>query len=172
MLIISKHSIGLPITSNVHVFSAIQYITGVMTVTPQLVMPLVGDLAPPHKRAAALSIVTSGLMLGILLARLLSGVVTQYTSWRTIYWLSVGLQYLIFAHLWLSMPNYPPTTNPGSLTYLKPLRSIPPIFPRHPVLVQACPITSFVSSTSTTFCTALPFLLAGDPYPYPYPYPP
>ncbi|KAG8626773.1 hypothetical protein KVT40_005718 [Elsinoe batatas] len=39
-----------------------------LTVTPQLMFPLVGDLAPPTCRAAAISIVTSGLMLGQLLA--------------------------------------------------------------------------------------------------------
>ncbi|EME41693.1 hypothetical protein DOTSEDRAFT_81928 [Dothistroma septosporum NZE10] len=157
--------IGLPVTSNVHVFSGIQYITGVMTVTPQLMMPLVGDLAPPNKRAAALSIVTSGLMLGILLARLLSGVVTQYTSWRVIYWMSVGLQYLIFGLLWLFMPDYP-STNPGGLNYFKMLWSIVPMFFRHPVLVQACLVAFFVSSTFTNFWTTLTFLLAGPPYNY------
>ena len=81
------------------------------TVTPQLsesldisacipahrdqVLPLVGELAPPHRRATALSIVVSALLLGILIARILSGVVTYYTSWRNIYWLACGLQYLV-----------------------------------------------------------------------------
>ncbi len=59
-------------------------------------LPLVGDLAPPHRRATALSIVVSGNIMGILIARILSGVVTNYTSWRNIYWLALGLQYTIF----------------------------------------------------------------------------
>ncbi|KAK4493985.1 hypothetical protein PRZ48_015171 [Zasmidium cellare] len=157
--------IGLAVTNSVSVFSAIQYITAVTTVTPQLMMPLVGDLAPPKKRAAALSIVTSGLMLGILLARLLSGVVTQYTSWRTIYWMSVGLQYLIFILLWLFMPDYP-SVNPGGLNYFKMLWSIVVMMTKHPVLVQACLVSFFVSSTFTSFWTTLTFLLAGEPYNY------
>lgn len=152
-------------TNSVSVFSAIQFITAVTTVTPQLMMPLVGDLAPPKKRAAALSIVTSGLMLGILLARLLSGVVTQYTSWRTIYWMSVGLQYLIFILLWLFMPDYP-SVNPGGLNYFKMLWSIVVMMTKHPVLVQACLVSFFVSSTFTNFWTTLTFLLAGEPYNY------
>lgn len=146
-------------------FQVIQFITAVTTVTPQLMMPLVGDLAPPKKRAAALSIVTSGLMLGILLARLLSGVVTQYTSWRTIYWLSVGLQYLIFVLLWLFMPDYP-STNPGGLNYFRMLWSIVQMLTKYAVLVQACLISYFVSSTFTNFWTILTFLLAGPPYHY------
>lgn len=57
------------------------------TVTPQLMLPLVGDLAPPHRRASSLSIVVSGLALGMLIARLLSGILANFTSWRNIYWL-------------------------------------------------------------------------------------
>ncbi|RYP11244.1 hypothetical protein DL764_000200 [Monosporascus ibericus] len=37
------------------------------------------------------SIVMSGLVFGILVARLLSGIVTEYTSWRNIYWVSFDL---------------------------------------------------------------------------------
>ncbi|KAF7187865.1 putative transporter YgaY [Pseudocercospora fuligena] len=160
--------IGLAATSSIQVFSAIQFITAVTTVTPQLMMPLVGDLAPPNRRAFALSIVTTGLMLGILVARLLSGIVTQYTTWRTIYWMSVGLQYLIFILLWFFMPDYP-STNPGRLgpkTYVKILWSIIVMLTKHPVLVQACVISFFVSATFTNFWTVLTFLLAGPPYNY------
>lgn len=128
-------------------------------------LPLVGDLAPPHKRAAALSIVVSGLMLGILVARLLSGVVTQYTPWRTVYWLALALQYAIFVLLWLFMPDYP-STNPAGINYLKMLWSIPVMLTKHPVLVQACFISFFTSATFTSFWTTLTGLLSGPPYNY------
>jgi len=48
-------------------------------------LPLVAELSPPEKRAYNISIVSGGPTLGILLARILSGVVTNYTSWRNIY---------------------------------------------------------------------------------------
>jgi predicted MFS family arabinose efflux permease len=157
-------SIGLAVTSKVVVFEVIQYLTAVSTVTPQLMLPLVGDLAPPKKRAAALSIVVSGLMLGILLARLLSGIMTQYVSWRYVYWLSVALQYIIFLGLFFFMPDYP-ATNKGQ-NYFKILWSILAMLTKHPVLVQACLIGFFTSSTFTNFWTVLTFLLAGAPYYY------
>ncbi|GIZ45890.1 hypothetical protein CKM354_000903800 [Cercospora kikuchii] len=156
--------IGLAATDSIQVFSAIQFITAITTVTPQLMTPLVGDLAPPNRRAFALSIVTTGLMFGILLARLLAGIVTQYTSWRTIYWLSVGLQYLIWALLWKFMPDYPRTNE--NLNYFKVLWSIVGMYFKHPVLVQACLVGFFTSSTFTNFWTTLTFLLAGEPYNY------
>lgn len=74
--------IGLCVTRSFAAFTAISLITAVTTVTPQIMLPLVGDLAPPEKRASSLSIVVSGFMLGILLARVLSGTVANFTSWR------------------------------------------------------------------------------------------
>lgn len=127
-------------------------------------LPLVGDLAPPHRRAAALSVVVSGLMLGILVARVLSGTMTNFVTWRSVYWMSLGLQYLIFIMLWLFMPDYP-ATNPG-LNYFQLLWTIVKMLGRHPVLVQACVAAMFTSMTFTSFWTTLTFLLAGSPYHY------
>lgn len=129
------------------------------------VLPLVGDLAPPYRRAGALSITSSGFLLGLLFARLLSGVVTEYTSWRNIYWLALGLQYLIFLLLWLFMPDYP-STNPDGINYFRILYSIGQIFVTHPLLVQACLVGFCTSSTFTSFWTTLTFLLSAPPYEY------
>lgn len=155
-------SIGLCVTPSLAVFSTIQFITGITTVTPQLMLPLVGDLAPPNKRAASLSIVVSGFVVGILVARLLSGILTNYTSWRNVYWMSVGLQYSIFGSLWLFMPDYPATNK--HLNYFKMLWSMFGMLAKHPVLVQACLISYFTSAPFTNFWTVLTFLLADDPY--------
>ena len=157
--------IGLCLTKSFQVFSAISFLTAITTVTPQLMLPLVGDLARPNRRAAALSVVAAGLMLGLLMARLLSGVLTNFTSWRTIYWLSLGLQYFIFFLLWLFMPDYP-STNPGGLNYFKMLWSILVLVRKNPVLVQACLITLMTSATFTCFWTTLTFLLSSPPYNY------
>lgn len=159
-----RFSIGLCVTQSFVAFEAIQFLVGLTTVTPQLMLPLVGDLAPPDKRAAALSIVVAGFMLGILLARLLSGIVTNFTSWRNVYWLSVGLQYVIFGMLWAFMPDYPATNK--NLNYFKMLWSILVILTKHPVLVQACLIAFFTSATFTSFWTDLTFLLSSPPYNY------
>jgi len=156
--------LGLCITSDLTVFTAISFIVSITTVTPQLMLPLVGDLAPPNRRAAALSIVVSGLTLGILVARVLSGTMTNFVPWRSVYWMALGLQYLIFILLWLFMPDYPATNK--SLNYFRLLWSIVQMLGRHAVLVQACIAALFTSSTFTSFWTTLTFLLAGKPYFY------
>jgi predicted MFS family arabinose efflux permease len=165
LLTLRCYRIGLCITENLAVFSGLTFITAVTTVTPQIMLPLVGDLAPLHRRAAALSVVVAGLTLGILVARVLSGVIANYTSWRTTYWLSCGLQYLIFGLLWLFMPDYP-STNPDSFNYVKFMWSIVKFVLTEPLLMQACIISFLVSATFTNFWTTLTFLLAGEPYNY------
>jgi predicted MFS family arabinose efflux permease len=74
-------------------------------------LPLIGDIAPPTHRATAISLVSSGLLLGLLIARVLAGIVSEYTSWRNIYWLALGLQISITIALWGFMPDYPATLN-------------------------------------------------------------
>ncbi|KAF2852421.1 MFS general substrate transporter [Plenodomus tracheiphilus IPT5] len=156
--------LGLCLTSDLGTFTAISFIVAVTTVTPQLMLPLVGDLAPPNRRAAALSVVVSGLMLGVLVARVLSGTMANFVTWRAVYWMALGLQYLIFILLWLFMPDYP-ATNPG-MNYFRILWDIVKMLFKHPVLVQACLAGMFCSAPFTSFWTTLTFLLAGDPYHY------
>ena len=158
--------IGLCITHSFPVFLVLTFITSITTVTPQLMLPLVGDLAPLHRRATALSIVVSGMLFGMLIARVLAGILTQYTSWRTVYWLAFGLQYIILVLLWLFMPDYP-SANPSGLNYFKMLWSIVTIFFSTPILVQACLVGFFTSSTFTNYWTTLTFLLAEPPYNFP-----
>ena len=129
------------------------------------VLPLVGELAPAHRKATALSIVTSGLLLGILIARILSGVVTNFTSWRIVYWIAFGLQYMIVILLWFFLPDYP-SMNPGGLNYFKMLWSIITLWFRYPLLVQTCLIGFCASATFASFWTTLTFLLSSSPYNY------
>lgn len=157
--------LGLCVTTNFHAFSALSFICGATTVTPQLMLPLVGDYAPAHRKASSLSIVVSGLMLGMLVARLLSGVVANYTSWRNVYWLSFGLQHALLAALFLWMPDYPVTN--ASLSYPHVLLSMLKLLFTQPLLVQSCLIAFYMSASFTAFWTTLTFLLASPPYNFP-----
>ncbi|CAI7625310.1 unnamed protein product [Penicillium manginii] len=154
--------IGLCITNSFNVFLCLNFLTSVTTVTPQIMLPLVGDLVPPARRATALSIVSSGLVLGLLFARLLSGIISAYSSWRNIYWLALGLQYLIVILIWTFMPDYPSVNT--DVSYSKILVTIATYFISSPVLIQATLMGFFLSATFTSFWTTLTFLLSGTPY--------
>ncbi|PNS15828.1 hypothetical protein CAC42_4280 [Sphaceloma murrayae] len=153
-------------TSNLRVFTGVGFICAFLTVTPQLMFPLVGDLAPPARRAAALSIVTSGLMLGQFLARFTAGIISSYATWRAVFWLGFGFQISSLVLLYLHMPDYP-STNPTGLTYLQNLTSMIRFLYTRPVLAQACATSFFTASTFSNFWTTLTLLLSGPRYNYP-----
>ncbi|KAH7170652.1 major facilitator superfamily domain-containing protein [Dactylonectria macrodidyma] len=157
--------IGLCATDDFTIFRALSFVCGVTTVTPQLMIPLVGDFAPAHRKSSLLSIVVSGLILGMLVARVLSGVVANFTSWRNIYWAACGAQYLLAFTLFGFMPDYP-STNPDGLNYFRALWSIPYMMLTEPVLIQACLIAFCLSCIFTSFWTTLTFLLASSPFEY------
>ncbi|OBZ71091.1 putative uncharacterized transporter YgaY [Grifola frondosa] len=129
-------SIGLAITKNLAAFEAISFLVGVASVVPQILMPLAADLAPPERRASALSIVLAGLLAGVLIARVLAGIVAQL-----------------------------PAKNKG-VTYFGILWSMAKFAVTEPLLVQAVLITIPASACFTNFWVTLTFLLGGPPYFY------
>ena len=101
----------------------------------------------------------------MLLPRVLSGIVTEYTAWRNIYWTALGLQYLIFTLLWLFMLDYP-STNPGETNYCHMLWSIIRLIFKQPVLAYACVMTFFSNAVFASYWTTLTALLSSSPYNY------
>ncbi|KAF9235650.1 major facilitator superfamily domain-containing protein [Melanogaster broomeanus] len=49
-------TIGLGITKNIYVFEAVSFLIAFASVSPQILITLAADLAPPHRRASAISI--------------------------------------------------------------------------------------------------------------------
>ncbi|KAH8912071.1 MFS general substrate transporter [Coniochaeta sp. PMI_546] len=155
----------LCLTTSFVAFQVVSFLCGVTTVTPQLMLPLVGDLAPPARRASSLAIVVSGMAMGMMIARLLSGIVANYTDWRNIYWFGLGTQYLIVILLYFFMPDYP-SKNPEGLHYIKMMYSIFYLLFTEPLLLQAALITYLTSAIFTSYWTTLSFLLSQSPYNY------
>ncbi|KAF7555728.1 hypothetical protein G7Z17_g2018 [Cylindrodendrum hubeiense] len=128
-------------------------------------VPLVGDLAPAKRRATALAVVVSGLLIGVLAARLISGIVANYTNWRNVYWLACGIQFVLGLLLFFFLPDYP-STNPDGLNYFSALYSIPYMMATEPLLAQPCVGIFMLSAVFTSFWTTSTFLLTSSPHDY------
>ncbi|KAI0144385.1 MFS general substrate transporter [Xylariaceae sp. FL1272] len=150
--------LGSTLTTSFSAFLALSFITGILTVTPQLMFPLVVSYAAPSRRATMTSVVMSGVVFGILVARLLSGVITQYTSWRIVYYLALGLQLSLFAALFLCMEDYP-VARPGT-SYPAILMKIVTLPFSKAELLQMSLIAFLVMGMFTSFWTTLTFQLA------------
>ncbi|ORY40626.1 major facilitator superfamily domain-containing protein [Leucosporidium creatinivorum] len=158
-------SLGLALTNDYHTFLGLSYVTGLCTVIPQILNPLTADLAPPHRRAAAVSIVVSGLVTGMMFGRLMAGILTRFTgSTSHVFFLASGVQYSVLLGMWWLLPDYPKKET--SMHYGQLLWSMAKLMVTQPVLLQAFFIGICSCSIFVSWWTTLTFLLAGDPFNY------
>lgn len=155
-------SVGLALSQSFVTFCTLAVLLGVFNVTPQILIPLAVDLAAPQHHARVVSILQSGLILGILLTRVLSGVIGYFTTWRTVYYIAVGVQVVVLCGTYILIPDHPPK-NPH-LTYAEILRSMITYSVTEPRLVQAASINFASIACWTNFWVTLTFLLGDKPY--------
>lgn len=159
-------TVGLATATDLAAFEALSFFVGVSTVTPQVLLPLIGDLAPPERRAGALSICMSGLLLGILLARVIAGAVEYGSYYNVIYYFSIGVQAVILVLLYCFLPDFPSKRGAHGLGYMGILRSTASMLLRFPTLVQSCMISGLMSAGFLSFWVTSTFLLGGPRYRY------
>ena len=83
-------------------------ILGVPTVKGQtLFFGMAADLVADGQRGKAVGIAFSGVLCGILLARVVSGAVGQWLGWREAFWLADALAVLLGALLAWRLPDLP-----------------------------------------------------------------
>lgn len=85
-------------------------ITGLMAVMVQVMVAHAASLADPGQQGQAVGTVTSGIVLGILLARLVSGGLADLAGWRSVYLITAGLLILLALVLWRSLPVEQPVS--------------------------------------------------------------
>lgn len=155
-------SVALALARDLVTFGILAVLIGIFNVTPQILLPMAADLALPQHRASVVSILQSGIMLGILLARVLSGVIGYFTSWHTVYYMAIGVQAVILCGAYLLIPDHPPKNS--HLTYVEILHSMVTYSVTEPRLVQAGLINIASVACWTNFWVTLTFLLGAEPY--------
>ncbi|WP_422777033.1 MFS transporter [Pseudomonas mediterranea] len=97
-------------------------LVGLMAVVVQALVAYAATLASPEQRGEAIGTVTSGVVLGILLARFVSGAVADLVGWRGVYFGSAVLMVGMAWRLYRTMPAS--TTPPTRGNYWQLLRSV------------------------------------------------
>lgn len=94
---------------------------GLLAVVTQTLVAFAATLAAPSERGRVIGLVTSGIVIGILLARTVAGVLADLAGWRSVYLVSASLTLLMVAALFRRLPNVERTG--ASLSYRALLRS-------------------------------------------------
>lgn len=101
-------------------------VMGLLAVVVQVLVAYAAVLATPSQRGHAVGTVTSGIVLGILLARFTSGLIADIAGWRAVYFVSSGLMLTIAAVLWKVVPVTAPPRHQDS--YLALMSSLFKLF--------------------------------------------
>ena len=69
---------------------------GITSIVPQLILPLAASLSSVEQRGKVIGTIMSGLLVGILLSRTLSGFIGQVLGWRSMFYIAAGICMFIF----------------------------------------------------------------------------
>nr|WP_225211880.1 MFS transporter [Stenotrophomonas pennii] len=126
-------------------------LVGLMATVAQDVVPAAATLAPPEHRGALVGKVMTGLLLGILLSRVVSGVVAEQFGWRAMFIAAAVSVVLMGLLLRATLPRFAPTTTLGYGALLRSMgglwMQLPPL--RRAVLAQALLAMGFSAFWST-----------------------
>ncbi|WP_142683186.1 MFS transporter [Chitinophaga polysaccharea] len=142
-------------------------ITGLMigftSVVPQLILPLAANLSDPANRGKVIGTIMSGLLVGILLSRTLSGVVGHHFGWRAMFWIAAGISALLAVIMITSFPSSKPNFQ-GSYGDL--MKSLLTLVKEQPMLREASAINACCFAMFGMFWTTVVFLLSDAPFKY------
>jgi predicted MFS family arabinose efflux permease len=155
--------ITIPLAPNLPVMLLSSFAVGLTSVTPQLVVPYAAGLVPGSGRGKVVGFVMSGLLIGILLSRSVSGLIGSRFSWPTAFWLAAGVMVLLGVVLCLALPSQPAhaTTSYGRL-----LGSLPKLLRSEPIIQRHGVLGALAFGAFGAFWTTLGFYLHSRPEHY------
>ncbi len=137
------------------------FAVGVSASAAQIVVPWAAAIAAPEERGAVVGNVMSGLLIGILLSRVLSGLVAEVGGWRAILFVAAVLQLAMAAAVWFRAPGARPAAAGSGQSYPQVLRSILTLVGTHDVLRHRMFLGGLSMAAFSCMWTAIAFLLAG-----------
>lgn len=129
---------------------------GLMATLAQDVVPAAATLAPAEHRGRVVGTVMTGLLLGILLSRVVSGFVAEHFGWRGMYLAASAAVALLGVAAWRGLPRFVPTTQLG---YGALMGSMLALWRRHGALRRAAGAQGFLSIGFSAFWSTLAVML-------------
>ena len=148
---------------DIGVLIAVGLVVGAGSVAAQLLVPMAASLADDEHRGRVVGVVMSGLLLGILLARTVSGLVAQASSWRVVYLMAAGMTAVLAIVLGRFLPEEGERPRIG---YGVLLRSAAALLVTESLLRRRVVFGALGFAAFSVFWTTMAFVLAGAPYHY------
>ena len=140
---------------------AASLVIGLAATMAQDIVPAAATLAPEASRGKIVGTVMTGLLLGILLSRVVSGFVAEHFGWRSMFVAAAGSIALIGVAAWRGLPRFHATTH---LSYGALMGSLVKLWARHGALRRATLAQGLLSVGFSAFWSTLAVMLHGEPF--------
>jgi predicted MFS family arabinose efflux permease len=138
---------------------ATSLLLGLFATMAQDIVPAAASLSDDAHRGKTVGTVMTGLLLGILLSRVASGLAGSRIGWRGVYLVASGSIALFLVPTWKALPRMPATIPVG---YGKLLGSLVELWMRHPAVRRAAFAQGAVSVGFSAFWSTLAVMLQGS----------
>ena len=154
ILVLSLLGAALSQSLSLLIFSS--FLIGFTSTLPQLFVPMVAHLSDDKGRGRAIGIVMSGLLIGILGSRVLSGLVGEYFGWRSVFYGAAALMTMLFFLLNAKLPVIQPKFGES---YAKLMKSLWFYLKTEPTLRLATLRGALAFGSLSAFWTTFVFLM-------------
>ncbi|MDX1362990.1 MFS transporter [Arenibacter latericius] len=144
------------ISSSLFLLISSSFFIGLSSSLPQLFVPMAAQLSDDEGRGRAIGIVMSGLLIGILGSRVISGLLGEQFGWRVMYYVAAGMMLVLFILLQFKLPKITPKYHG---TYKELIRSLWYYFKTEPALRLAAIRGALAFAGLSAFWTTLVFLM-------------
>ncbi|HEY1057099.1 MAG TPA: MFS transporter [Limnobacter sp.] len=134
---------------------------GLTATMAQDIVPSAAALAPEQQRGKVVGTVMTGLLTGILLSRVLSGLVAEQFGWRAVFGMAAVTIVLITLCIRRVLPPMPPVTH---LPYLQLLGSLKGLWKKHAALRRAAIGQGLLATGFSAFWSTLAVYLHSEPF--------
>jgi predicted MFS family arabinose efflux permease len=154
---------AVAVTRSYALFVPLIFVVGLVSVGAQILVPFAADLAEPSQRGRVIARVMSGLLIGVLLSRTVSGLIAQAAGWRAVFVVACGALLVTAAVLAWVLPSEPAR---DSVPYWRLIRGSFALLAEHAELRRRALYGSLVFAAMSIVWTELAFHLSGAPFHY------
>ncbi|PDY42772.1 MFS transporter [Bacillus wiedmannii] len=136
-------------------------LVGLLAVVTQTLVAFAATIASPTERGRVVGIVTSGIVIGILLARTFAGILTDVAGWRSVYLFSAALMLLMVFMFIKMLPHVKREVK--SLSYPELIRSVLTLFIQERTLRVRSVLAMLIFADFSILWTSLVLPLSTPP---------
>ncbi|CAM4072066.1 MFS transporter [Corallococcus exiguus] len=146
---------------DIQLLLVVSFTVGLTATVAQDIVPAAATLASEHERGKVVGTVMTGLLLGILLSRVISGVVAERFGWRAMFMVAAASVAFVGVAAWRGLPRFHPT---NTLSYGALLGSLAGLWRKHGALRRAALAQGLISIGFSAFWSTLAVMLHGAPF--------